>query len=183
MTNNHLPSRERLAQLIDYEPSTGLFTYKKCSEQSRRWNSVCAGKPALNYDNGNGYRYGVIDGVKIYAHRAAWIFMTGDVPKQIDHINGDRLDNRIRNLRNVSRSENARNTKRNKANSSGVTGVHWYKSYQKWYVYIGSKPRHHLGYFSCWAQAVAARKKAEKEYAYHPNHGRSVGLHKTFSHN
>lgn len=173
MARKPLPSRDRFLQLMDYDPTSGVFTYKFCPTQSRIWNSRCVGKPALNYSNGHGYFWGIIDGQKIYAHRAAWKIMTNEDPDTVDHINGVRNDNRFDNLRSVSMVENARNSKTPITNKSGVTGVHWYKASQKWQVYIGYAPRKNLGYFPCFGQAITARKAAEEEHAYHPNHGRS----------
>lgn len=176
MATKPLPSRERILQLMDYDPQTGMFTYKHCKTKGKIWNLRCPGKPAMNYDNGTGYKSGIIDGQKFYAHRVAWLIMTGEEPEVIDHINGSRSDNRFCNLRSVSALENARNTKRTITNKSGVMGVHWYKAYSKWSVYIGYNPIRHLGYFSCWGKAVKTRKLAEKHHAYHPNHGRSGGM-------
>jgi len=172
MAKKPLPSRERLMQLLDYDPATGKFLWRHCEKQGRRWNTKCAGKPAMAYDNGNGYLAGKIDGQKVYAHRAAYKIHYDVEPEYIDHINGDRSDNRIENLRSVSVQENMRNMRRMRSNTSGIMGVHWYKAYKMWAVYIGNKPRKHLGYFHCIAQAIQVRKKAEREHGYHENHGR-----------
>lgn len=168
-----LPEVSRILQLMTYNPQTGLFTYRHCPNMGATWNKRCQGRPALTYNNGNGYVCGIIDGQKVYAHRVAWKVTYGSDPEFIDHINGDRSDNRISNLRSVSNTENARNTRRHVSNKTGVMGVHWYKAYSKWQVYIGYKPRVNIGYFSCLGEAIKARRKAEKENAYHPNHNRS----------
>ncbi len=91
----------------------------------------------------------------------------------IDHINGDRGDNRISNLRVVTSTENNRNKAINKNNTSGVTGVTWSKSRRKWIaqIHIG-KIGKALGGFDRVEDAIAARKNAETRYGFHENHGR-----------
>lgn len=168
-----LPPRDRILQLVTYDPLSGLFTYKDCPTQSKRWRSKCAGNPALAYPHGGGYFWGYIDGQKVYAHRAAWKVMHGTDPLFIDHINGNRADNRIVNLRNVDRTGNARNCKRQRNNKSGMPGVHWYKPYGKWQVYISkNNKRVNLGYFWCIGEAMRIRKCAEKDLGYAGGHGR-----------
>jgi len=94
-------------------------------------------------------------------------------PEFIDHINGNRADNTIKNLRSVSQTENARNTKRKKHNTSGVSGVHWVKKDQRWLATIYHKgKRIGLGQYKSFDAAVAARKLGEQVYGYHKNHGR-----------
>ena len=96
-------------------------------------------------------------------------------PDQIDHINGDRADNRWTNLRHANNTENSRNTKIACNNSSGVTGVCFNKREQKWRAAIGNNGKViSLGDFDNFDDAVRARKEAEKLYNYHPNHGRSI---------
>jgi hypothetical protein len=89
---------------------------------------------------------------------------------QIDHINGDRTDNRIVNLRAVSREENARNRKVPKNSSTGIIGVT--KEGGKWraHIRIGGK-KINLGRFENFDDAVCARKKANAHYNFHENHG------------
>ena len=173
MAKKPLPLQDRLNQLLDYNPDTGLFLWRSCPSQGRKWNSRCAGKPAICTENGNGYLRGIVDGVYVYAHRLAWKITYGVDPEYIDHINGNRADNRIANLRSVSQRENARNAQRPTHNSSGVVGVHWYKAYGMWSVYIGYDPRTHLGYFHDLDEAIAVRINAERELGYHENHGRA----------
>lgn len=140
----------------------------------RSWNTRYAGKEAFTSDDGKGYRIGAIFGRLYNAHRVVWALVHGAWPdEQIDHINGDRSDNRLANLRCASVRENARNTKRPAHNSSGVIGVNWRACKSKWRAYIAVN-RHtlHLGYFDSFEAAVTARRSAEKELGFHPNHGR-----------
>ena len=93
--------------------------------------------------------------------------------KTIDHVNGDRSDNRVVNLRSVAHQENHRNRAIPKSNTSGVMGVYWGKRDRKWYAQIKiNGKKKHLGSFSCKKKAIQARKKAEIDYGFHANHGR-----------
>lgn len=178
-----LPSQEVLRQLLDYDPQTGALTWrerpvdafkgKRQVAVAKCWNARFAGQPALNIDHGNGYYSGSIAKAKVYAHRVAWKIATGQDPECIDHINGDRADNRLANLRSVTRAENAKNAAKPRTNTSGHIGVSFCKSESRWEAYIGDKAtRARLGKFDSLDDAVAARKNAERQRNYHENHGR-----------
>jgi hypothetical protein len=88
--------------------------------------------------------------------------------------NGIRDDNRLVNLRDVTHKENLRNQKLSSSNKSGMTGVSWNKALNKWRALITVDYKmKHLGVFINIEDATQARKKAEKKYGYHANHGRS----------
>ena len=141
-----------------------------------RWNTRYAGKVAGTIRRADGYRVVSIDGKIYLIHRIIWLHVHGELlipDQQIDHINGDPLDNRLVNLRVVNRQENGRNAKRPKSNKSGVVGVGWHKANQKWQAYIKvSKKSIHLGVFTDFDQAVKVRKAAEIKHGFHSNHGR-----------
>lgn len=106
-------------EILDYNPETGLFTWKiptaKCVSVGDLAGSLKA--QSAGYVNINIFqrRYG--------AHRLAWFYMTGEWPKfEIDHINGCRSDNRFANLRDVTRQVNAQNLKKGRSNT-GLLGV------------------------------------------------------------
>ena len=173
-------SIEQLNDMLEYRPDTGEFIWRERSEDFpspmpsiRGFNSRCAGKPV--YEEGHkGYRRIQILGKRYKSHRLAWAMHYGNWPAdQIDHINGVRSDNRIKNLRDVPQIENSRNMKRPSNNMSGVTGVGWDKINFRWVATISVKEKN---IFLCrskdFAVAVAARKAAEKKYNFHPNHGR-----------
>lgn len=83
----------------------------------------------------------------------------------IDHINGNPLDNRKINLRVCSHRENCMNQKKCKTNTSGVPGVSWYQATGKWKVQIVVKnKRIHLGYFNDLEDAARCRREAEEKY-------------------
>ena len=129
---------------------------------------------ASTHKSGADYLACMFEGKSIFAHRVAFYLMEGRWPEQIDHINGDRKDNRWANLREVTNRENALNSKKRSDNTSGVTGVYWAKHRQKWQVRIGTPENRckHLGYFTNKDEAIAVRKAAEREQGYHENHGR-----------
>lgn len=180
-------SPEVLRELLRYEPDTGKlfwlerdvdwFTDGKHPAERRAniWNARYAGKEAFTACNSEGYRFGKVLNDPYKSHRVAWAVFRGEwPPEEIDHINGDRGDNRIVNLRAVTRLENHRNKKKPKNNTSGVIGVSFRKRDQKWKAQIMVKGKHlHLGCFANKADAIAARKAAEVKYGFHANHGRA----------
>ena len=182
MAAKTLPDVDTLRQFLDYDPATGLFVWKDRPEETfanrkawLRWKTLFVGRPALILTETCGYKVGRINGEKYKAHRVAWKMFYGTEPSEIDHINGDRSDNRISNLREVSRVENSRNKRIHPANSSGVTGVVFHKATKKWLAKIGiGMSAKHLGLFETFDEAVAARKAAEAEHGFHENHGRAA---------
>lgn len=175
-----LPSQELLKRHLDYDPSSGLLRWKeRCdveafssSRSLKIWNARYAGEPALNNISASGYRVGRINTTLYYAHRIIWVLVTGQAPDVIDHINGNKADNSWDNLRNVDPCANAQNRKMRADNKSGFNGVYWQKSNRKWMVRLPvSEGRKVVGYFDQFDEAVEARKKAQAELGYHPNHG------------
>ena len=181
MAGKDLPTPDTLRELLSYDPGTGLLMWHPRPIEMfpdertfKGWNTKYAGKEALTAVNDQGYRGGRIFCVCHNAHRVAWAVYHGAWPaKQIDHINGNKADNRITNLRDVSQTENLRNTVTYSTNTSGVCGVSWRKETCKWRAQITLRGKScHLGYFADFDDAVAARKAAEVKYGFHPNHGR-----------
>lgn len=170
---------EIISRLIEYNSETGVLLWKPrtehdCSSHKEllRWNSRYSGKEAFRI-NANGYRTGMIFRSMYTAHRIAWCLYYRSWPEKfIDHINGDRSDNRIINLREVTKSENSRNAKISKANKSGATGVSKTQN-GKFRSYISNSEGKiiQIGTFEKFEDACFARKKAEKIYNYHPSHG------------
>jgi hypothetical protein len=143
---------EALIQKLEYCPDTGVFTWK-----SGRFKGMQAGSV-----NSHGYRYVKIAGRIYKCHRIAMLFHLGRWPSIVDHINGDRLDNRIANLREVTQSQNRMNAAVRRDSESGLCGVKWKKSAAKWRaeIKVAGKAKH-LGYFDSKDDAIAARKTAE----------------------
>jgi len=173
-------SQTYLKECLDYNPSTGSFTWKerpahhfKPGKYAAAWNRMHAGKMAGCINN-KGYRYIGINCVCYKAHRLAWLYVHGAFPKEgIDHINGNYGDNRLSNLREADVAENGKNRKRSCTNSSGVTGV-VLKPKGKYQadICVNGK-RLHLGTFPTFEEAVRVRKEAEVKYGFHENHDRA----------
>jgi hypothetical protein len=106
----------------------------------------------------------------------AWLLQTGLWPSgDIDHINGDRSDNRWVNLRDVSKSKNARNAKQNSRNKSGFNGVSWCHHKKRWIAHIGLLGRFVvLGRFLTKEEAIKARRAADIEHEFSPRHGQPI---------
>ena len=91
---------------------------------------------------------------------------------QVDHIDGDGLNNRRSNLRLSTQAENTRNAKRRSDNASGFKGVSWRKDISKWRADIAfNKKQINLGYFDCPKEAHAAYCAASEKY--HGEFGRA----------
>jgi hypothetical protein len=118
----------------------------------------------------------MIFGTVYLAHRVIWAMQTGAWPEaQIDHISGVRHDNRWLNLRSVTRAENQKNMQVRSDNTSGYSGIGWSERTRKWRtrIFVDGK-EHHIGDFHDINDAIAARKAAEAEHGFHPNHGRAA---------
>ncbi len=161
MRNNSL-TQDELHGLVDYDRTTGIM--KK--------NGEIIGGEISNNDR---YLKAMLLGTRYKIHRLAWLYVYGEFPKeQIDHINGDRLDNRICNLRDVSQIMNNQNSAKRIDNTSGCVGVKIRLQGNKilWIASIGGKPKKYLGIFNNINDAIIARKMAEYKLGYHENHGR-----------
>jgi hypothetical protein len=181
-----MPSKEVLDQVLKYDPDTGelrwrvrpvtLFEQGTSKKKPRsaehacnQWNSRWAGQPAATRKT-DGYQYVHFNHRTELVHRIAHKIMTGEDPIEIDHIDGNRSNNKWSNLRNGSRSDNFRNLGLRRNNKSGHHGVFFSKRQQRWVASIM------LGTFDNKEDAIAARKQAEASLGFHPNHGRSAPL-------
>lgn len=146
---------ERLRELVHYDPDTGIFTRK-----TDRGGYKAGG--IMGTVSHRGYKKICVDKVHYYCHRLAWLYVHGQMPKVVDHINGDTGDNRIANLRNVSQAENLQNiTRPSRNNTSGFLGVA--KKRKKWTaaVSVNNKPVR-VGVFDTKEEAYAAYVKAKR---------------------
>lgn len=184
MATKTLPPQSLLLQLLRYDAETGklfwrersaaMFTggFHDAETQARRWNTRFAGKEALTATSA-GYRFGAVNDALYLAHRIIWRMVYGIEPEIVDHINGDRTDNRITNLRDVDPTASVRNTKRPSHNTSGHSGVSYDSRRNKWAAYITlADKKKSLGSFDAIEDAITARKAAESKHGFHPNHGR-----------
>jgi hypothetical protein len=113
----------------------------------------------------DGYLQLWMDGRKVMLHRAIWEHVNGPIPdgQEIDHINGNRQDNRIGNLRLVTRKQNQENMRSAFITNvtSGIKGVSFYKTTGKWRAQIRHWKRSiHLGYFDSMTAAQSAYQQA-----------------------
>lgn len=144
----------RLRERVAYCPESGEFTWIA---------GIRIGKPAASV-HGCGYRTVRIDGRSYLLHRLAWLYVHGRWPiNQIDHINGERADNRIANLRECTNSQNCQNVRPHK-DGSGLLGTSFIKALKKWQAGIGTAgKRRHLGYFQTQDEAHSAYLAAKAE--------------------
>lgn len=158
-------TQQRLKEVLHYDSDSGVFTWAVGRRKAAK--GVVAGG-----FSDRGYLNICVDGVRYRAHRLAWLYMYGVYPKQIDHLNHVRHDNRIINLRETDNTGNSRNQSKPIHNTSGVVGVSLSnrigKDETRWEVRICGK---FLGYFDNFFEAVCKRKSAERQFGFHPNHG------------
>jgi hypothetical protein len=143
---------ERLREVLDYDPVTGIFIARVNLGGRMRARNV-AGQIKTN-----GYRCIGIDGRRYLAHRLVWLYVHGRWPvDQIDHINRDPSDNSLANLREARPIDNRGNTGIRQDNASGYKGVSFCKNRRKWvaYLQIGHRNRN-LGGFDTPEEAHLA---------------------------
>ena len=140
-------------------------------------NRVNMNKPA-GWISSNGYRHVGIKGsseVRMYsAHRLVWCWHAGKWPMdQIDHIDGNRLNNEITNLREATNAENQHNRGKKSNNTSGFMGVSWNKNDGRWWAKITIDRRQiHIGRFDCPKEAHAAYcRAADNHHGEFARHG------------
>lgn len=165
---------ERARELFRYDPESGALVWRV-----RTANCVQVGDSAGSCQrnvSGGVYLLVRVDRKLYKAHRVIWLLVTGGWPEgDIDHIDGDGLNNRWSNLRDVDPTENNQNARRRSDNTSGCTGVSWHAARGKWAVRINNgKERAYLGLHDTFKEAVSYRQLAEEILGYHPNHGRGA---------
>lgn len=154
-------SRQEVQSALDYDAETGILTWRHRSDMHPRWNGKHAGKPAGGVGKAGRWRV-KIGGKFRLSHRIIWLLVYGEpMPAQIDHINGNPLDNRLVNLRAASHTENQRNKKMCRNNQSGRKGVS--KSGNKWMARIRVDGKLiYLGRFNSLEDAAQTYARAAK---------------------
>ena len=153
-----LLTQERLKQLLEYNPSDGVFTRK--IQRHKHMTGEAAGSNSL------GYVQIRIDGVAYKAHRLAWLYVHGKWPKNdIDHIDRNRSNNAIANLQDVTRKENMENVSLHVKNKSGFKGVSWKSQCKQWQAQIThNRKKVYLGVFKTAQEAHLAYQQAAKQF-------------------
>ncbi len=161
-----------LKKLVKYNPKTGKFI--RVAKLTKQHNVFPCEHFTPKSITPYGYYQISIMGRPYPLHRLIFLYMTGKFPAQdVDHINGNRLDNRWTNLRQVTRQENLKNIGIRSTNSTGHIGVHHRTDTGKFHAYIHHQGiKHSLGDHFKIEDAIKARTEAEKKYDFHCNHGK-----------
>lgn len=157
---DELLSVERLREVLDYDPETGVFKWKVKINRNIVVGSTAGGL------HPKGYWRIAVDGKRYLAHRLAYLYINGEWPDdQVDHRDRNRINNRWNNLRPASQTQQNGNTNMNKNNSSGARGVCWDKSRTKWLAFINVNDRFkNLGRFDEFEDAREAHGIAAIEH-------------------
>lgn len=172
----NVPSQESVLRLLEVEAESGRVFWKPREEgmfPARRhcltWNARYAGTEAFATMDTDGYFCGTLLERKHRRHQIIWLAVHGNWPKVIDHINGDRSDNRISNLRETDATGNARNSSWRSHNTSGFAGVH--KHHNRWVARITLGGRlHHIGLFSTAEEASDAYQAEKRRHGFTRRH-------------
>ncbi len=150
-------TQKRLKEVLNYDEFSGAFTWLASGRgRNKDLSAGCKGS--------GGYLYICVDYRTYLAHRLAWLYVHGHFPKLIDHIDGDKINNRILNLRKATPFQSIGNTPVRKDNTSGYKGVSWEKRHKRWRarIVIDSKDVY-LGEFVCKHQAAKAYNEKASE--------------------
>jgi hypothetical protein len=155
-------TQERLKQLLHYDPDTGVFTRIQSNRADR------LGKQPGSR-NTKGHVQIRLDGTLYVAHRLAWLYTNGEFPvNQLDHIDGDKTNNKIANLREATNKQNQENVPLQVNNTSGYRGVSFDKRLKKFRAYVcHNRQQITLGFFVTSELAAAAAKNARDRFFTH----------------
>jgi hypothetical protein len=162
-----MPDLNYIKSILDYSPDSGIFTWKVSNSNRVKVGDV-AGCLWVNTKNPEHKYYKIkINGKRYMLHRLAYYYITGIDPaeNEVDHINGNSLDNRFENLRIATHADNGKNQKKPKDNTSGFKGVVWNKQKKKWQASIKvNNKRIYLGCYNTSEEASAAYQSAAENY-------------------
>ena len=172
MGKRKLPSQEHLNNILIYNKDTGKL-YWKIDIGCVFGRMLKSGDEAFTCKKANrsGFYYvSKMGGVNYYAHRVIWKIVYGEDPIQIDHIDGDKGNNKISNLRSVEHKFNQRNMRTGKVNKYGVVGISFDSVRKKYRVSIGRGKNRKNKRFDRIEDAISQRKVWEEEMGYGPSH-------------
>jgi hypothetical protein len=153
-------TQEYLKSILHYDPDTGVFTWLITS------GAAVKGSKAGSFRGRkvDARLYIGIRGRYYPDNRLAYLYMTGSIPKFVDHINRIRDDNRWVNLRPATASQNMCNSRIHSNNTSGIKGVHWNKVNKRWIATLGFEGKKiHIGSFEDLGEAERAVTEKRKE--------------------
>ena len=158
------PPISQLRELVHYDPLTGILTRREDGAE-------------LGYQDKTGYRNVRLLGHTLGVHRVIWAVTHGYWPHiQIDHKDGDKINNRYHNLREATPSQQIQHQNLRSQNTSGVKGVSWHKDREKWRARVRHDgTEHHFGYFDTIEEATnVVREKRVELHGRFANHGEAV---------
>jgi hypothetical protein len=155
-------NHEQVKELFDYQ--NGNLVWKKQLSPRGKVGSIAG------YKQKSGYILVGVLGCQLLAHRLVWLFFNKECPVSIDHIDGDKSNNKIENLRPCTAIQNGYNRKISANNKSGFKNVVWHKRDKLWQASItANKKLIHIGLFKEAEEAAKAvesyRKNLHKEFA------------------
>lgn len=157
-------------------PASHFSTRRGMSIFNKRFSGTEVGWIYKNRRGREHYLHTYVFGKGFIVHRIIFALFNGVLSDSldIDHIDGNGMNNKIENLRAVDQRENKKNLPLSKASKTGITGVTWCKRQKQYTATIKDNGKQKfLGYFDDIEKAAIARKKAETALGYHENHGRS----------
>lgn len=173
-------THEKALSLFEYDKENGRLFWKrrplsdfKSVRACNVWNGRLVGKEVGSINNG--YRSFNTDGENYRTHRVIWFIETGEWPDEVDHDDGDTLNNRFANLKNGDHAQNMLNKRAYRTNKSSVPGVMWEKGKGLWVARIPVNGKlKTLGRSKDINKVIALRKRAELQLGYNANHGRAA---------
>jgi hypothetical protein len=153
-------TQERLHELLNYNEADGTFTWRVSRKGNKGAGSIAGSKAT------GGYMEICVDRQRFFVHRLVFLYVEGCLPpEEVDHIDGNRSNNRFSNLRHISRGHNKQNMRvATKRSIHGFLGVSFNKPMQKFEARIRHKNVvHRLGYFENPEDAHAAYVMAKRK--------------------
>lgn len=168
---------EEVNKRLRYDSLLGKLIWRDCQTMQAKWNARWANKPAGRVVSSGLRQYVVVTmNKKNYrAHRLIWLLLHGEFPvNDIDHVDGNGLNNLAENLRDVPREANIKNSALHSNNTSGCNGVFWNTARNRWQCRLKVQGKQiHGGFFCTKEEAIAKVAAMHVELGFHKNHGKS----------